>query len=252
MKRVVFWRFFLMISFAVIQTLALCAQSADSIPKNRKKDRRELMDKQSKLMEEEGVHRYKKQWVSGFKLTSDGYGGFIEYGRYRSPRKSLLFQLDIAERKHLKEEKLDAYESSMQPFIYGKLNFFYPVKLGVQFQYLLGNKGNTNGVNVTLNTGGGVVLGLLRPYQYQLTEDSMYILGGPSISDGWSQMKMTPGVHIKTAVRFDYGKFKDIIAGIEIGAMGEYYFDKIPQMALISPRRDFSTIYMSLIMGRRK
>ena len=44
------------------------------------------------------------------------------------------------------------------PFIYGKENFFYPVKLGVQQQILLGNKSNKNGVSVTANYGGGIVI----------------------------------------------------------------------------------------------
>jgi hypothetical protein len=240
--------------FFLMSAVSTLAQDIDSFRIAKKKARKEKLNIQSRQMEEEGVIRYKKQWVAGFKLTGDGYGGFVEYGKYLSPRKSLLFQLDISERKHLKEEKLEPYEASMQPFVYGKLNFFYPVKLGVQYQYLVGNKGNTNGVNVTLNGGGGFALALLRPYEYETFEDSIYtyILGGPRLSDGWNNMKTIPGVFIKTGVRFDYGKFRDVIAGLEIGCSAEYYFKSIPQLAFIKERKDFSSIYVSLLMGRRK
>ena len=76
----------------------------------------------------------------------------------------MLFQLDISERKHPKEEKQFSQSSNAGPFIYGKINYFYPVKLGVQQQFLLGNKGNKNGVSVSGNAGGGISIGLLRPY----------------------------------------------------------------------------------------
>src|SRR5690606_34016831 len=78
--------------------------------------------------------------------------------------KGLLFQIDITERKHTKEEKINLGPGANSPVIYGKVNFFYPVKLGVQYSYILGNKSNTNGVSVSANIGGGVTLGLLRPY----------------------------------------------------------------------------------------
>ncbi len=250
-----FWTFtrkyLMLILLNFYSGISLYSQQTDTTRVSRHKARKEKINLQSKLMEE-GVLQYRKQWVAGFNLTSDGYGGFVELGRYKSARKTWLYQLSISERKHLKEEKLEAYEASMQPFIYGKLNFVYPVKLGMHLQYLLGNKGNTNGINVTLNAGGGLSLALLRPYQYQLTEDSLYILGGPNFSDGWNKIKVKPGIHLKSGIRFDYGKFKDVIAGLEIGIMTEYYFQPIPQMVLIKQRKEFTSIYLSLIMGKRK
>ena len=140
--------------------------SAQIIYQDRKSKRDEKNKRINAIIkqEEEGVIHYKTHFAGGFKLVNDGYGGFLEYGKAQSVKKSLLFQLEIVERKNSKEEKSTNPYVNSAPFIYGKINFFYPMKLGVQQQFLLGNKGNKNGVSVSCNFGGGLSLGLLRPY----------------------------------------------------------------------------------------
>jgi hypothetical protein len=220
-------------------------------------------------LEEEGVIGYKKHTVFGGKLSSDGYGGFIEIGKAMSVRKALLFQLDISERKHIKEEKEQVYLNT-SPLIYGKINFFYPVKLGVQYQYLLGNKGNRNGVSVTANVGGGLSLGLLRPYMIDVDKqgertfvkyesaDSTYFLdrsthiAGPGFGKGWGSMKFTPGLYVKPAVRFDYGKYNEMVSAIEVGLTAEYFTKNIPQMIYIEQKKMFFSAYVAVLFGRRK
>ncbi|RYF84711.1 MAG: hypothetical protein EOO03_14400 [Chitinophagaceae bacterium] len=235
--------------------------------KTKKEIRSERISAMSKL-EEEGVVTYNKHTVFGGKLLSDGYGAFIEIGRAKSVRNSLLFQLEIAERKHVKEEK-QQINFSTAPIIYGKINYFYPVKLGVQYQHLLGNKGNKNGVSITANVGGGVSMGLLRPYKvdvlignerkfvgYESPDSSYYlngpIVGGPGFGTGWSDLKVTPGIYIKPALRFDYGKFNEMVSAIEVGLTGEFYTKDIPQMIYIDQKKLFLSAYVAILFGRRK
>ncbi len=226
---------------------------------------------QNKILrqEEEGVITHLKHFAGGPKLTTDGYGGFIEIGRAKTTTKSLLFQLEITEVKHSKEIKQQLIFSSSNPVIYGKVNFFYPVKIGVQQQLLLGNKGNKNGVSVTANLGGGISLGLLRPYLINVYEngtekyisyadDSALFLNpsayvsGPGFGKGWGKMKFTPGIYIKPAVRFDYGKFNEMINALEVGATLEFYSKKIPQMVFSKQEQLFFSGYIALIFGKRK
>jgi len=132
-------------------------------------------EKQKKInaiinQEEEGVTYFKKHWAEGMKLVNDGFGGWIEYAIIKKPRKSILFQVDVAERKHVKEEKLQNEFAPTAPIIFGKVNFFYPVKLGAQKQWVVGNKGNRNGVSISTNVGGGISLGLLRPYLVEVNK----------------------------------------------------------------------------------
>src|SRR5665647_3214031 len=154
----------------IIFFLIITCLTYNSYGQNKKKERQ--MEKREHIntlirQDEEGVITYKKSFVFGAKLVTDGYGVFFEMGRASSVKKSTLYQLEISERKHIKEDKVSSYYSNSVPYIYGKENFFYPVKLGVQQQVLLGNKSNKNGVSITGNFGGGVSAGLLRPYYVQ-------------------------------------------------------------------------------------
>jgi len=259
--------FFLMISIGFFMTTF-----GQEILTNKKTHRQEKQQRIDAIVkqEEEGVLKFKKHFVSGFKLTNDGAGGFLEYAKAQTKTKGLLFQFEFTERKHVKEEKLQNEFASSSPVIYGKINYFYPIKLGVQKQYLLGNKSNKNGVSVTANFGGGFSLGLLRPYLVEVDKgngvyefvgynspDSNYflngpIVGGPSLSNGWNKLKVVPGFYLKPAVRFDYGKYNEMVSAVEIGATAEYYFKKIQQMINVKQHQFFLGAYVALIFGRRK
>lgn len=262
--------FFLLIAATFSLTaVAQQAKKAPSAKKERKRQRIQALIRQ----EEEGVIAYKKHFAVGGKLINDGYGLFFEKGKGQSVKRSLLFQLEIAERKHNKEAKENKVLAAATPVIYGKVNFFYPVKLGVQQQFLLGNKSNKNGVSVTGNVGGGLTLGLLRPYEIQITDtaglrrwikydspDSLLFrdgfvdthTSGPNLSRGWNGIKMTPGAYVKTALRFDYGTYNEMIKAIEVGMCAEFYSKKIPQLLYNKQKQFFFTAYVSVLFGKRK
>jgi hypothetical protein len=261
-------KLFLFILMTISSYFAM-AQDSINVRKQKKEEKKQRINAIAK-QEEEGVIVYKKHIAGGIKLTNDGAGVFGEIARARSVEKALLFQIEITERKHTKEEKLQNDYSPTAPVIYGKINYFYPVKLGVQISKLVGNKGNKNGVSLTFNYGGGISLGLLRPYLVEVDKgngnyefvgynspDSSYflngpIVGGPTLSEGWSKMKITPGIYAKTGLRFDYGKYNEMINGLEIGATAEFYSKKIPQMIVVKQYQYFLGAYVTLVFGRRK
>ncbi|MDB5200899.1 MAG: hypothetical protein JWQ27_308 [Ferruginibacter sp.] len=244
------------------------ALAQDKSVKQSKKEERRLRINAIAKQEEEGVIKYTKHTVVGGKFTSDGYGGFVEIGRAQSIQRSLLYQLEITERKHQKEEKQSLYNNTA-PLIFGKINFLYPVKLGVQQQFLLGNKGNKNGVAITANVGGGVIAGLLRPYNVEIdsagqrmfvnyqTDSAAYFnyanyIGGPNFGTGWKQVKVRPGIYLKPALRFDYGKYNEMVNALEVGLIAELYSKEIQQMIYSKPQKFFFSAYVSLMFGRRK
>jgi hypothetical protein len=262
----------IVICIAIVTALPAVAQKTRQEKKDERRQRINALVKQ----EEEGVIAYRKHSVFGFKLTNDGYGAMYEVGKAQSIRKALLFQLDFAERKHPKEEKQTNPFVPSSPFIFGKINYFYPLKLGVQQQYLLGNKTNKNGVSVTANFGGGISLGLLRPYylevndttngsrrqiKYDSPDSSIFTsnnkLAQLSVSSagfgkGWGDMKLTPGLYAKAALRFDYGRYNEAVSAIEVGANAEYYTKNIPQLIFIKQKKLFFNIYVALLFGKRK
>ena len=260
------------IFLAVAATTSLFGQQTK---KEKKEEHRKKINALIK-QEEEGVITYSKHTVFGFKLTNDGYGAFMEIGRAQSIKKSLLFQLDISERKHSKEDKQTNPSYAGPSLIFGKINFFYPVKLGVQQQILLGNKSNKNGVSITGNFGGGISIGLLRPYFLEVNDSSiqhrkfiryesadsnvfsdnkqLYNLQatGPNLGKGWGNLKITPGLYAKAALRFDYGRYNEVVSAIEVGVTAEYYSKKIPQLVFTTPKNLFINVYVAIMFGKRK
>lgn len=258
---------YLAFALLLITGMQVIAQDTSRV-RNRKEEKRKRIDALIK-QEEEGVIAYKKHFAYGGKLVSDGIAVFAEKGLGNSIRKATLFQLEIGERKHQKERSAISILTGVS-LIYGKINFVYPVKLGVQQQYLLGNKTNKNGVSISANYGGGLCLALLRPYEVEVEKnntsvfiryespDSLLflnpneIIGGPGLSRGWNGMKVTPGAYAKTALRFDYGRFNEMLTALEVGLTAEFYSKKIPQMAWNPQQNFFFNAYVGITFGRRK
>jgi hypothetical protein len=260
MKRI----FFLILSVLIFSSGVAQNAKTRAEKKRDKKARLNTLVKQ----EEEGVIYYKKQRNFGFKLNNDGYGAFIEFGKAKNDRWWNLLQIEFNERKHPKEEKEQVAFINTTPLVYGKTNFFYNLGVGMQKQYLLGNKTARNGVNVSANFGGGLSLGLLRPYEVLVDKNNELVfvrynspdsllfkdaaLGGPRLGNGWSGLKIVPGLYTKAGLRFDYGLYSEVISAIEVGFKFEFYTQKIEQLFWTKQRNTFINTYFALSFGHRK
>lgn len=261
------------LSLTVIMcSLLLAAQSQDKQEKKNEK-RAARKEKINNLIRqaEEGVLVYRKQTIAGAQLRSNGYGGFIELGRMKTNRKTNLYRLDITETMSQKELKLPNGAIVFgNPYKYGKVNNFYQVEFGFGQQHILGQKGNKNGVAVSAVYTGGLSLGLLRPYYLEVqnpmggenliikySQDTALflgtgIVGGGGFSRGWSEMSVKPGAFVRTALRFDYGRYNELVSGLEIGVGVEYYASKIKIMAKQKDKSLFFQGYIAVLFGRRK
>lgn len=251
--------------------LAVSAQDKKSEKNDKKEARRKKVSELIK-QSEEGVLVYSKQSIFGFQFRTNGYGAFYELGKMKSNRKTNIYRIDITEIKHPKEEKLQANGIIFgNPFIYGKINNFYQVTLGFGQQYILGQKGNKNGVAVSAIFNGGLAIGLLKPYylevqdpltgnnkviKYAGADTTLFlgqtIVGNGGFGKGWNELKVKPGAFLKTALRFDYGRFNEVVSGIEVGLSAEFYSAKIPIMVDQKNKQLFFQGYISILFGRRK
>jgi len=262
------------IVFAVLCTMVITAgySQGKDIRNQKKEDKKEKI-RQLIVQEEQGAIIYQKQSVFGIKLNTDGYGAFYELGRLKTPRKSNLYSFELGERKHSKEEKITSADGGYlsNPYVFGKINNFYYAKLGYAQQRLIGNKGNKNGVAVSALYGGGFSAGLLKPYYLKVAdqnnqvidvkynnnddvfiEDPSSILGASGFSKGFGEMKFTPGAFVKTAIRFDYGRYNELVSAVEVGLNIEVYTKKLPVMLLNKERQLFFNAYAAIAFGRRK
>lgn len=246
-----------------------------SIKKDKNSRREERRKKINDLIrqDEEGLLVYSKQSIFGVQFRTNGYGFFIEKGIMKSQRNSTLYSLEFNEIKHPKEDKLPNGTGGFSfgnPYIYGKINNFYGLQLGAGQQRILGQKGNKNGVALSVVYKGGFSAGLLRPYYIEVEDNNGqtrtikysqqdstlfltgFILGGGGLGKGWNELKLKPGVFAKSALRFDFGRFNEVVSGIEIGLSAEYYASKIPLMLFQKEKNFFYQGHISIMFGHRK
>ena len=265
----------LLLAIIVAPLLVIAQEKKVSERQQKKAERREKVNQLIK-QEEEGALIFQNQNAFGIKLNTDGYGIFYEKGKYKTLTKTSLWWIELGEHKHTKEQKFAKGDPNFgfivgNPYVYGKINNFYNFKIGIGEQRVIGGKGNKNGVVTTLIYGGGLTVALLKPYYLDVQDplnnqtktikfeqdsvlflDPTRILGAAGFGKGFSDMKYIPGVHARTALRFDYGKYNEMLSAIEVGLNAEFYSKKIMQMAKNKERQFFINAYVALTFGRRK
>jgi hypothetical protein len=262
----------------ILATIVLASAAQDSTGTSQRKTNDKKAAKRQKISNlirqaEEGVLVYRKQSIIGIQARNNGYGLFYELGRMKTTRKTNIYRLDLTEIKNPKEAKQTSGGIAgifSNPYIYGKINSFYQLTLGFGQQYMLGQKGNKNGVAISAVYSGGLALGFLRPYYLEIMDpnggDNLFIkyeqdttlflngdiVGGGGLGKGWGELKFKPGGFLKTALRFDYGRFNELVSGIEIGISGEFYASRIPILVKQKDKQFFFQGYIAVLFGRRK
>ncbi|MFM2146784.1 MAG: hypothetical protein RL732_1620 [Bacteroidota bacterium] len=264
----------LLLVLSAILGQAVWAQSDQSPqPGATKRQIRKQRINQLIRQEEEGELVYNKQSIFGYKQNTDGYALTYEFGRFKSSKKTLLFQYEFSEKHHPKESKIGGATNGywLSSFKLGKLNNFYQLKVGVSQQQRIGGKANKNGVAVSAIYGGALSIGLMKPYYYYFevidtaSESSYtevttfdkqapnsYIFQAAGFTKGLGESKFNPGLVAKGAIRFDYGRFRETVSAIEVGMAAEIYSRKVPQLAFVTPQTFFFNAYVSLLIGRRR
>jgi hypothetical protein len=263
-------RYFLLLFFFSTTFLGTFAQDNKSKIEDKKSEKRQRISSMVK-QQEEGVLSYRKQSVFGIELRTNGYGGFYELGRSRSPKATNIYSLEVTEIKNRKEDKLGGDNFFANSFVFGKINNFYQAKLGFGQQIVLGQKGNKNGVAVLAIMQGGLSIGLLKPYyvdvldavgqtrsiKYDSKDSTLFldrysITGGSGLFKGWSEVKIKPGLYAKAALRFDFGRYNESVQALEIGMSLDAYADRIPLLVYNDPKRLFFQGHIAFVFGRRK
>lgn len=266
-----------LLALGLITIINVFAQQQPKQLSEKDKQRQERKQHLAELAkrEEEGALIYNKQFLFGFKLNTDGWTALYEHGKYKTISTTNTWFVEIGERKSHKEERVTPSDPSTgfpvgNPFIYGKRNVFFNVNVGIGQQKLIGGKGAKSGVAVSAIYGGGFSAGLLKPYyvtvydaatnetrdvKYQGSDDSLFLISPISsagFTKGFGEMKFVPGVVAHLGLRFDYGRYNELVSAIEIGVSGEFYTQNMPIMVDAPDKKFFYNAYVALEFGGRK
>jgi hypothetical protein len=167
-----------------------------------------------------------------------------------------------------------------------KTNYAFALRPSVGIQRILFHKAAEAGVQVNGLLSAGPSIGLLMPYY--ISYDYTYAqTGRPSSNDvivneqynpskhtapqaivdrapffaGIGGTKVVPGVHLRGGLSFEYGRYRDAVAGAEVGFVVEAYtkrlitLDSSTPAAPVSPdilnKQFFPSVYLTLYLGHR-
>lgn len=227
----------------------------------------------------------------GGRMNTNGWSIFMEKGWVRSEQAKesdriynrRVFQLEFGEHKHPKQHReTNTMLSGMindkpRPYVYGKVNNFYSLKLGYGYSRMIAGKPDPGNISIHWLYLGGLSLALLKPYYIDVyvssqdnpgflerktvrytEEDEEAFLGyKPNIvgSAGWAQglgeMKLLPGIHAKTGLHFDFAANARTKLAIETGVNAELYTGKIKIMALQKDVPYVINVYVAFQFGKR-
>ncbi|GGG37447.1 hypothetical protein [Hymenobacter glacieicola] len=224
---------------------------------------------------------YRKEFTYGVNFNTRG--GLIGGASVRSTRLlnqdwSRFWSLEAVEIKHPKEQKVATrYGGS---YVYGKSNYLFAIRPSVGLQRVIFRKAPESGVQVNALVGAGPTIGLLMPYY--ISYDYSNGQGNPSASDirneqynpdihrapdlivdraplfsGAGETKPALGAHLRGALSFEYGRYRDAVAGVEVGFLLETYA-KDPAIIRVAqiPDKDLNdqflpSVYLTLYLGTR-
>jgi len=229
-----------------------------------------------------------KEFSGGVRLNTDGWSVFVDKGWVKSEdsRNADKFynvriaQIELSEHKHVKELKTTnpnpvINNEKPKPYIYGKINNFYTLKLGYGNRKMIAGKPEQGTVAIHWVYMGGLSLGMLKPYYLdayvmpdnprRLKKESIkyseetkqsflgqqYIVGSSGWSKGLNEIKYVPGIQAKTGLHFDFAASRKTKLAIEVGVSAELYTQKIEILANQDAYPYLFNGYVSLQFGKR-
>ncbi len=214
----------------------------------------------------EDNYDYTREWTWGINKNSNSglIGGVVlKHGRLRSERLFTTYGIELINVKHPKEQKYTSQQTGTS-FVWGKRNYLYAIRTQYGLERLLYKKAPQQGVQISAGAAGGLTLGLEAPYyvrtpggEYVQYDPNLYpnltsIYGAGKIFRSIGNSKLVPGLNTKTGVSFEFGAFRNNVAGVEIGLMAELYARKIIIVPTQRNRAFFPSAYFTFFWGTRR
>jgi hypothetical protein len=226
--------------------------------------------------------------VFGINFNTQGglIGGVnVRSSRVVDDRRLWFWSLEGVFFKNQKEEIVTNQYSGGSFTLY-KTNYAFALRPSIGIQRILFRKAAEAGVQVNALLSVGPSIGLLMPYYISYDDTwSKRGGGGPSQSDvivdeqydpakhntnfiidrapffsGISNTKIVPGAHLRGALSFEYGRYRDAVAGAEVGFLLETYTQRLLTFAppAIIPsdqnalnKQFYPSVYLTLYLGHR-
>ncbi|MCR5888468.1 hypothetical protein LRS06_11960 [Hymenobacter sp. J193] len=216
-------------------------------------------------------------------------GGMIGGAMFRSTRMisadwARFWMIEAVEVKHPKEQRLqNLYSGGI--YVPGKMNYAFVLRPSVGAQRVVFRKAPDSGVQVSALASAGPSVALMMPYYiyYDYTKrdnngrpigaediraeqydpdkhppEDIFIYDRAPLFSGASEIKPQIGGHVRGALTFEYGRYRDAIAGVETGFLFEAYPKQLSILGSNSVdaaqlnNNYFTSVYLTIYIGTRK
>jgi hypothetical protein len=194
-------------------------------------------------------------------------GGFtIKYNHQIDFKKAHAFVFEFVNIKDAKEYR-SATRYTNSTYIYGKNNNLLSMRAMYGRNFLLFNKGKDEGIEMLLNTSGGLALGMEKPYyvlirssnigdstgyyKYQDVKNDNLIASQANILMGLSESKIVPGTSIRLSTILEFGFIRESTIGVEMGTQLDAYSRKINILNYTENKSLFFSAFIVAYMGVR-
>lgn len=231
---------------------------------------------------------YQRETVFGINFNTQGglIGGVnVRVARVIDERWLRFWSLEGISFKSPKEESIvNNFGGTYKRY---KANYAFALRPSIGVQRVLFRKAADAGVQVNGLLSAGPSLGLLMPYyiSYDYTwarnganqpssndnivdeaydpvqhANDKYIIDRAPLFSGIAKTTVVPGVHLRGALSFEYGRYRDAVAGAEVGFLLEAYTKRL---LILNPpasigvdansinNQFFPSVYLTLYFGRR-
>ncbi len=225
-----------------------------------------------------GEPAYRTEFTYGLSSNSNSgliAGGMIRSTHYWRPDWYWFWSLELNEVKNRKETRVQSRING-DIFIRGKTNFLYALRPSFGVERVVFHKAAEQGVQVSALFSGGPSIGFEVPYYIYYANDpdplpllpqdvrrERYdpkpngrheldrIAGSASFTSGLAEAKPIPGIHLRAALAFEYGRFRESVTGLEAGALFEAYTRRPMLVPQTTNPQVFGSVYLTLYLGRR-
>ncbi|GAA3919687.1 hypothetical protein [Hymenobacter algoricola] len=227
---------------------------------------------------------YRKEFTYGVNFNTRGglIGGVsVRSARVLDEKWSRFWSIEGVEVKHPKEQRRPSSTGGI--YTNAKANYLFVLRPSVGIERVVFRKAPDSGVQVNARLGAGPSIGLLMPYyiyydytardganrplppqdiraeQYDPAKHTKeeFIVDRAPLFSGISQTEPKLGAHLRGALSFEYGRYKDAVAGIETGFLVEVYPKELTILKTpVSSDKQlnnkfFPSVYLTIYLGHR-
>ena len=228
---------------------------------------------------------YQRETVYGINFNTQGalIGGInVRVARVLDEHWLRFWSLEGVSFKNPKEENVGNPYTGGSFKLY-KANYAFALRPSIGLQRVLFRKAADAGVQVNGLLSAGPTLGLLMPYyiSYDYTafnnnsqpsnndvivdeaydpskHNANFIYDRAPLFSGIAHTKLVPGAHLRGALSFEYGRYRDAVAGAELGFLLEVYTKDLLVLNPPAPadvnslnHQFFPSVYLTLYIGHR-